>query len=474
MAELILQSQMDQKKFTMPSSFYKQMSLTPQGTNITTIGASTQQLLFEIGADQVINLSKTVISFNRGKVYNSDNTTASTPTSGYFNIPTNYCPFFKRIELYTSNNIRLVDIQDVDLLNKIASPCNLNFLENTSMNGLLFPSYRKNGNADLVNGDFYINSGINGNAIIGYCNNDGTLNGANYANDSPFGSNRKICIRLGDILVDSILNCDQDLYFGKVLYLRIQLNDINKILLDHNLNATNFTSVNNKLLRVSNFKLNVYSQANPLIAQLIKENNNKGQTVYIPQVYSNSYQLIGSGNKSSILKVLSDAVNCRLYKVYSCLVNSNKGTNLNILNTSNIDKSTDVDGTQGKYNYINFYLNNNMLLNLDITQNDDLNLILNQYGSHSFTDFVSFKDCGVFSYVFDSQKIEKGELQYNGNIIKGIQFPTSNEHSLQIQYNTLAVDDNISNNANYTNYIFAVVMKEIYLKSGDVSLVPYL
>jgi hypothetical protein len=33
----------------------------------------------------------------------------------------------------------------------------------------------------------------------------------------------------------------------------------------------------------------MYVQANPMITQLIKENNNKGQTLIIPEIYSNSY-----------------------------------------------------------------------------------------------------------------------------------------------------------------------------------------
>ena len=475
MSELILQNQMDQKKYNTPSSFYKNFKLTSQGTNVTSIGTSTQQLLFEIPADNIVNLSRCSLSFYRLTVTN--NVGVDTNATNTYCIPTNYFPFIQRLELYTSNNIRLVDVQNVDIYNKLSAPCNFNFLQNTSENGLLFPSRRLVTGASLV-GDGYINSYSLSSTIIGYGNIDyGTAQG-NYSVNVNFGANRRINVRLGDILCDSIFNVDQDIYFGKTLYLRITLNPIDKILMDVGANDfSTFASVTNKLLKVSNFSLNILVQANPMISQLVKENNTKGQTLIIPEIYSNSYQMIGGGQKSSILKVLSNAPKCKLYKLYSCLISSNNGAYLNINNTSNWDSSegdVDVQTVLGKYNYIYMYLNSNNILNLDVNLDDDLNLILQQYGSHSFTDYISFRDTGVFAYVFDSQKIEKGEGQYDGNTLKGIDFPSSNEHSLQVQYNCISTNNNISNNANYTNHMYAVVLKEIYLKNGDLSLVPYM
>jgi len=84
--------------------------------------------------------------------------------------------------------------------------------------------------------------------------------------------------------------------------------------------------------------------------------------------------MIGSGTKSSILKVLSNAPKCKLYKIYSCLINSNIAGRFNINNTSNYDSGG--VGLTGKYNYIYLYLNSNNILNLDVNQDDDLNQML--------------------------------------------------------------------------------------------------
>jgi hypothetical protein len=81
--------------------------------------------------------------------------------------------------------------------------------------------------------------------------------------------------------------------------------------------------------------------------------------------------MIGGGLKSSILKVLANAPKCKLYKMYSCLINSNAASKYNINNTSNYDGNN--DGTLGKYNYIYLYLNSNNILSLDTTTDDDLN-----------------------------------------------------------------------------------------------------
>ena len=466
MTELVLQNQMDQKKYQTPSSYYKNFKLTPQGTNITNIGTSTQQLLFEFAADNVVNLSRCSLNFNRLLA------SASSAASTRYIIPTNYFPYIQRIELYTSNNIRLVDVQNCDIYNKNSAPVNFNFLSNTSQNGLLFPSSRVDNTLSVIAGDAYLNSVIKSSVLMGSNNLDYSDLAGNFTANVGFGTRRKINVRLGDILPDSIFNVDQDIYFGKTLYCRITLNPIDKIMVQVASDLSTYTALGSVSLNVSNFQINMYVQANPMISQLIKENNNKGQTLIIPEIYSNSYQLVGSGLKSSILKVLSNAPKCKLYKMYSCLINSNAANKFNINNTSNYDANN--DGTLGKYNYIYLYLNSNNILSLDTTTDDDLNNCLLQYGSHSFTDYISWRDCGVFPYVFDSQKIEKGEMQYDGNTLKGIDFPNSNEISLQISYNCISTNDNISNNANYTNHVFAVVLKEVYLKNGDLSLVPYM
>ena len=470
MAELILQNQMDQKKFQTPSSFYKNFKITSQGTNITSIGQSTQQLLFEIPADNVVNLSRCSLSFNRLLV------SAVSAANRLYIIPTNFFPWIQRLECYTSSNIRLCDVQNVDIYNKIAGPCNFNFLQNTTQNGIFFPSTRIDKTLSIDNGDAYYASETNSLNLIGYNNLDYGATAGNFTDNIGFGSRRKINLRLGDLLPDSIFNVDQDVYFGKTIYIRITINSIDKILMEcgSSFGENTFNSVSSKTLNVSNFTLNVFVQGNPLIASLVKENNMKGQTLIIPEIYSNSYQMIGSGTKSSILKVLSNAPKCKLYKMYSCLISSNKTGYLTINNSSNYDASAGKDGSRGKYNYCYLYLNSNNLLNLDITQDDDLNLMIQQYGSHSFTDYISWRDVGVLPFVFDSERIEKNEIQYDGNTLKGIEFPPSNEHSIQVQYNTISYNDNISNSANYTNHIYAVVVKEIYLKAGDVSLVPYL
>lgn len=102
-------------------------------------------------------------------------------------------------------------------------------------------------------------------------------------------------ILLKDILPDSIFNMDQDLYFNKVLYLRITWNSIDQ------LGAKSLTAIGGAAgvaltfnLPLTNLNLNVYVQANPVINQLTQQKFGQQQEIIIPDIQCNSIGLTGT------------------------------------------------------------------------------------------------------------------------------------------------------------------------------------
>ena len=143
------------------------------------------------------------------------------------------------------------------------------------------------------------------------------------------------------------------------------------------------------------------------------------------------------------------------------------------LNSCNIllDSYNTAQAYELKYNYINLYFNNNFIIGLDVQSNDDLSHIMNQFKNNSFIDEISYKDNSVIAHVFDSQAVDKN--QYDGLTMRGEQFPTNNEHSINWQYQILPTQG-AGNNANgFTNYQCAVVLSEIYILKGRFSLNPF-
>ena len=503
MSSVQLQPQIQDKKNQVTPAFYKTVKVQPSNNNIASFISSQQTIQFEIAGNNVYNFSKFSISFLRGIPL-----TNATNGNNYF-IPNNYCPFFNRIETWTSSNVRLVDVNNVHIYSKMAGLLNLNFTENTSSQGMIYPSNRTStsslstytgttGQNGLLNGDTYINSqisqGTSGNdfglyyrSLFGYSNNDASFatvaNGDSTA--SNFKNNKKYTIQLSDILPDSFFAIDKDIYISETMYIKFTLNTLNYVLFEIGNGSGTVANTYSGILAnptttslpATNWTLLTYIQANEMVKSAVIQENESMSSLIIPLINMNYYSIgYGAGLKGSIFKVLASTLNSRLYKIYSILISNlvSGGVYLaDTLNSCNIllDSYNTAQAYELKYNYINLYFNNNFIIGLDVQSNDDLSHIMNQFKNNSFIDEISYKDNSVIAHVFDSQAVDKN--QYDGLTMRGEQFPTNNEHSINWQYQILPTQG-AGNNANgFTNYQCAVVLSEIYILKGRFSLNPF-
>lgn len=142
---------------------------------------------------------------------------------------------------------------------------------------------------------------------------------------------------LKDILPDSIFNMDQDLYFNKVLYLRITWNSIDQ------LGANSLTDIGGAAgvaltfnLPLTNLNLNVYVQANPVINQLTQQKFGQQQEIIIPDIQCNSIGLTGT-YQNTWVKVIWNSLKAALYKTYNLITMEDIVKNK--LNSNNIDEA---------------------------------------------------------------------------------------------------------------------------------------
>lgn len=144
-------------------------------------------------------------------------------------------------------------------------------------------------------------------------------------------------ILLKDILPDSIFNMDQDLYFNKVLYLRITWNSIDQ------LGANSLTAIGGAAgtaltfnLPLTNLNLNVYVQANPVINQLTQQKFGQQQEIIIPDIQCNSIGLTGT-YQNTWVKVIWNSLKAALYKTYNLITMEDVVKNK--LNSNNIGEA---------------------------------------------------------------------------------------------------------------------------------------
>ena len=237
-SRIILQKQLTNNNETYPTSYYKMMKIGAQSNSNPTISSSTSQTTFEIPGGNVINLSRLRISFLRGAVSAGVNT--------YFQyLYTSFMALIQRIELYSSSNIRLVDVNYVDAYNKVASPCVLNVKHRTKIDGFLYPAINRFlktpvlfeltsptvGDDACGNFNPFVpslsNTAVNPTPIQSIEEPDYIICSVSNANATPLvAETSSFNMLLKDILPDSIFALDQDLFIQKVLYLRITWNSI--------------------------------------------------------------------------------------------------------------------------------------------------------------------------------------------------------------------------------------------------------
>jgi hypothetical protein len=457
------------------NSYYRVLNVSQQGS-LPSFNASKNQILVEIPSDLCFNPSLLSISFTRGDT--------STSGASTFNAIPNYAiPYFSRCELYSSsNNIRLVDIQNLDIYNKMSIGLYNQFLQN--QNYYLCSSDRVAVN-NGVTGDFFYDSGVPSDRFITYC----TVEEAAGATLALKG--RTISIKLCDLCPNSFFSINRNIYSSSVLYLRLETNQLNNILFNFGSDATtsNINSVTTSIA-ITNFQLSIFCEANPDLINIARQQqeSKEGLALVLPEVNNAQYSIAASaGTRGSIVKVVNNSsADSRLYMVLSSLTNTkNANSTYTINNMSNHNATTVSDGQGGfianpKYNQVQLYVNSNQIVNFDTNLNQDMSYVDHMFKNHSFNSNLAFKNISPFVYVFSTKKIENNLT--DGNLLDGCVFPSGGEITLNILYNcvnsaatsdTAAYIVNPFNNTGYNHNIFTITKKKIYLKQGKFSYVPF-
>lgn len=468
--EITTQPELQSKLKSTINSHMKNYRISPTSGMPTNFTTSSQTVVFEIPGDTCFNASKVSLNFERGAIAS---------LGGYYNaVPNFYVPYIERLELKSANGTILVDVNSVAMYSRLTSLLLNNFRENTQVSGMVYPGATivTDANATNLQGtDPYLDNRSSVTALAS--GNDaglnlGTLVRAAQYDWSKLGAAlpaKNINISLQDLLPDSFWGINKEIYNSRNLYLRIQFASYKSWLYRPN---ETFTSMSNadptSPITFNNLSLNMYVEANPQIAQIIKDKYNSQQVLICPEIQSNNIVISNAaGYRSIIVKVLNSG-DARLYKFYSGLVSGNATDFYLQNNTSNYNNL--------KYTDVELYLNTLQLLNLSTTNNQDVEHCLQFYKNHSFSDLNSFKVVSPFTHVFDSSMVD--DKLYDGLTIRGIPFDNpQGEHSLQIRYNLVASAANVpvnpNNQTSHTAHIFCILMKPIYIKGGDIQLIPF-
>jgi len=464
-----LQPELDNHIKQEINSYYRVLNVGVQGS-LPSFNASKNQILLEIPSDIVFNPSLLSISFTRGDT--------STSGASTFNAINNFSiPYFSRVELYgSSNNIRLVDIQNLDIYNKMSIGLYSQFLQN--QNYYLCTSDRSALN-NGVSGDYFFDSGSVSDRFITYCTSEEATTAASIL------KGRVITIKLCDLCPNSFFSINKNIYSSNILYLRLETNQLNNILFNFGSDQTtqNVNSVTTSIA-ITNFTLSVYCEANPDLINIARQQQatKEGLALVLPEVNNAQYSISASaGTRGSIVKVVNNSsADSRLYMVLSSLTNTkNANSTYTINNMSNYNITTS-GASNPKYNQVQLYVNSNQIVNLDVNLNQDMAYVDTMFKNHSFNSNLAFKNISPFVYVFSTKKIENNLC--DGNLLDGCVFPSGGEITLNILYNCVAsagLGDtsewvvNPYQNTTYNHNIFTITKRKIYMKDGKFSYVPF-
>jgi len=451
------------------NSYYKVLNVSQQGS-LPSFNSSKNQILVEIPSDLCFNPSLLSISFTRGDTGTSAGST--------FNAINNFSiPYFSRCELYgSSNNIRLVDIQNLDIYNKMSIGLYNQFLQN--QNYYLCSSDRT-GVDDTVTGDYFLDSGSKSDRFITYCVTEEALTAAAAL------KGRVITIKLCDLCPNSFFSINRNIYSSSVLYLRLETNQLNNILFNFGSNETiqNINTATSSIA-ITNFTLSIYCEANPDLINIARQQQatKEGLALVLPEVNNAQYSISASaGTRGSIVKVVNNSsADSRLYMVLSSLTNTKNANNTYTINNMSNYNITTSGLSNPKYNQVQLYVNSNQIMNLDVNLNQDMAYVDTMFKNHSFNSNLAFKNISPFVYVFSTKKINDNLC--DGNLLDGCVFPQGGEITLNILYNCVksaATSDtnefvvNPYENSTYNHNIFTITKRKIYMKDGKFSYVPF-
>lgn len=460
--DIALQPELDNGIKQEINSIYKIINVQQQGS-LPSFNNSKNQILIEIPSNIVFNPSLVTLSFTRGV---SNNATLNT----YNSIPSNYIPYFSRCELYSSNNnIMLVNVQNLDIYNKLSSQLYDSFLDN--QDNYNYSSVRTTTNNSVLTSDYFYDSGSASDRFLTYSNYEvGAISGV-----LP---SKVVNIKLCDLIPMSFFSINKNIYSSSVLYLRLETNNLSNIMFNFGAtsNLQNINGSESTSLGITNLSLNIYCEGNSDLINIIRQQQSdkkEGHVIIQNEISNAQYSLSNSaGTRGSIIKIVNNGnSDSRLYMVLCSLTNTGNATSTyTIHNSSNLSNL--------KYNSVQLYKDSDQILNFDTTLNQDLAYIDNMFENNSFNSTISYKNISPFVYCFSTKKITNSTV--NGNLLDGCTFQSGGEISLNITYNMVAplgnASTNIVNSTNQTSYnhnIFTIVKKRLYMKDGRFSNVPF-
>ena len=456
-----LQPELDNQIKQEINSYYKIINVQQQGS-LPAFNNSKNQILIEFPSNIVFNPSLVTLSFTRAA---SNNATLNT----YNAIPANYIPYFSRCELYSSsNNIKLVDVQNLDIYNKLSSQLYDSFLEN--QDNYNYSSVRSTLNNVVLTSDYFYDSGTSSDRFLTYSNYE-------VGSVSSILASKVINIKLCDLIPMSFFSINKNIYSSSVLYLRLETNNLSNIMFNfgatsnlQNINGSETTS-----LAITNLSLNIYCEGNNDLINIIRQQQSvkEGHIIIQNEISNAQYSLSNSsGTRGSIVKIVNNGnSDSRLFMVLSSLTNTANATS-----TFTINNSSNLNNL--KYNSVQLYKDSDQILNFDTTLNQDLLYIDNMFENNSFNSTISYKNISPFVYCFSTKKITNSTI--NGNLLDGATFQSGGEITLNITYNMVApagsASTNIVNSTNQTTYnhnIFTIVKKRLFMKDGRFSNIPF-
>ena len=465
-----LPKQLSKTKNVEPSSFYQNLKFTPNNGSSITLGNSTQTSIIELTPQSIINFSKLKLQFTRSAL------SAAAGASNYYFLNNSFCSFINRLQIFDSKNLILLDLNNCEIVSK-ALQFNKEAADRTETNCFNFWGYR--GSYDTVIATSHASpyyyplilvSGSTYKAVPVNCIDEPSTIEVSYTGGAV-GANGNLLARnynfnLSDLAYDSILSLDRNIYSANSIFIKITWNPMNKITggiaADFGIVApASTTNLSGVSFTLSNIQLNMYSEGNPVLANIIKSNPLDECIIY-PEPQLNVLSFSGTTQQSS-MRIISNALpgEARLYKMYYWLAVADSGLYIN--NTSNLVSTYPLVCGAIATSW-RLYLNNNLTLDINISASqEDLELVQNQYRTNSFKSNSCYYENGGVSYVFCSEKANSSE--YSQMVLKGVDFNQNGEIILQNYFT-------INGSQTLTHYAMFVVLRTLYIQNGVFSWYP--
>jgi hypothetical protein len=309
-------------------SYYTYRRLTPLTEPVLALNGTCISE-FEITPSQVFNLSK---SFLEADI------SFPAPAAGLRNVAhTGFCAMMDQIEFLDASGKQLVWLQNPQYYTKVVWPPSISqadFLSNSIPNPSATEALSLGVKTTLLNRSNVVPSTLNGGGV----NIDTAAifnNGAAALLESYTGVQHGIVgaiaaalfvrlqMPLGQ-LYGTLLSCNKDLYFGQTTTIRITWNQAIKMgytIVDDTSTSANLTLTPT----ISNDRIRLAQQANPILAESIKADvNTKGIDLCVPFVWTYKYVLSGAGVgvTQSFLRKINKNHGQRLLRVWTAQFNS--------------------------------------------------------------------------------------------------------------------------------------------------------